>query len=164
MIRRYLAVAGVLAVALVAAAVPAFGKGKPGDPSITLNAPSSAAGVQPALGDYVTFTTVIPGNVQNPRVEVLCYQNGALVYGEAGSPANAFLLGGGGSLWLNAGGGAACVANLYYFTWNGGNPGTTLGQQRLNVFLAAGQIWGQTLPSHVTIDVEATFDPLTPCV
>src|SRR5438045_7853784 len=45
----------------------------------------------------------------------------------------------------------------------GGNPGTTLGQQRLNVFLAAGQIWGQTLPSHVTIDVEATFDPLTPC-
>ena len=125
MIRRYLALTGVLAVALVAAAVPAFGKGKPGDPSIALNAPSGAAGVQPALGGYVTFATVIPGNVQNPRVEVLCYQNNALVYGEAGSPDWAFLLGGGASLWLTAGGPASCVANLYYFTWNAGQPATT---------------------------------------
>jgi len=39
-------------------------------------------------------------------VEVLCYQDGALVYGEAGSPTDAFLLGGGGSLWLNGGGAA----------------------------------------------------------
>jgi len=45
----------------------------------------------------------------------------------------------------------------------GGNPGTTLGQQRLNVFQTAGTIWGQTLPSHVTIVVQANFDPLTPC-
>jgi hypothetical protein len=45
----------------------------------------------------------------------------------------------------------------------GGNPGTTLGQQRLNVFHAAGTIWGQILPDNVTIVVEASFDPLAPC-
>ena len=45
----------------------------------------------------------------------------------------------------------------------GGNPGTTLGQQRLNVFTTAGLIWGQYLPSDVTIQVQANFDPLTPC-
>lgn len=43
----------------------------------------------------------------------------------------------------------------------GGNAGTTLGQQRLNVFLRAAQIWGQTLTSTVTITVRANFDPLS---
>lgn len=45
----------------------------------------------------------------------------------------------------------------------GGNPGTTLGEQRLNVFKTAGVIWGAIQPSNVTIRVEARFDPLTPC-
>ncbi len=45
----------------------------------------------------------------------------------------------------------------------GGNPGTTLGQQRLNVFIKAGQIWDAILQSPVTIRVQASFDPLTPC-
>ena len=45
----------------------------------------------------------------------------------------------------------------------GGNPGTTLGQQRQNVFITAGLIWGSILPSDVDIQVDATFDPLTPC-
>ena len=45
----------------------------------------------------------------------------------------------------------------------GGNPGTTRGQQRLNVFQTAGLIWGAILPSNVVIRVEARFDPLAPC-
>lgn len=45
----------------------------------------------------------------------------------------------------------------------GGNPGTTIGQQRLNVFTTAGRIWGAILPDNVTIRVSANFDPLTPC-
>jgi hypothetical protein len=45
----------------------------------------------------------------------------------------------------------------------GGNPGTTLGQQRLNVFQRAADIWGSVIPSAVTIRVHATFDALTPC-
>jgi hypothetical protein len=98
-------------------------------PSITLNPVSSSAGELalqsgPALGTTVTFTTVIPTNVKTPRVEVLCYQNGSLVYGEGGAPTDAFLLGGGGSLWLSAGGAASCVANLYYFTWTANKPAT----------------------------------------
>lgn len=44
----------------------------------------------------------------------------------------------------------------------GGNPGITLGQQRLNVLQLAADIWGSILPSNVAITVEAYFDPL-PC-
>jgi hypothetical protein len=43
----------------------------------------------------------------------------------------------------------------------GGNPGTTLGQQRLNAFQAAASIWGATLNSTPTIVVLATMEPLT---
>lgn len=42
----------------------------------------------------------------------------------------------------------------------GGNPGTTVGQQRLNVFNKAGQIWSAILQSPVEIRVQASFDPL----
>lgn len=43
----------------------------------------------------------------------------------------------------------------------GGNTGTTVGQQRLNVFQKAADIWGGMLPSAVTIIVRAQFDPQT---
>ena len=43
----------------------------------------------------------------------------------------------------------------------GGNPGTTLGQQRLNAFTYAANIWGRTLTSNVTINIQAQFSPLT---
>jgi hypothetical protein len=43
----------------------------------------------------------------------------------------------------------------------GGNPGTTLGQQRLNAFQAAANKWGATLNSDVTIRVLATWEALT---
>jgi hypothetical protein len=44
----------------------------------------------------------------------------------------------------------------------GGNPGTTRGEQRLNVFREAADIWASLVESGVTIEVEASFDPL-PC-
>lgn len=43
----------------------------------------------------------------------------------------------------------------------GGNMGTTLGQQRLNVFNFAADIWSAFLDSGVTIQVLSNFDPLT---
>lgn len=43
----------------------------------------------------------------------------------------------------------------------GGNPGTTVGQQRLNLFNQAGQIWDAILNSPVSIRVQAKFDPLS---
>ena len=46
----------------------------------------------------------------------------------------------------------------------GGNPGTTLGQQRLNAFQHAANIWGSTLDSNVTIRIQAAFNPLGPGV
>lgn len=43
----------------------------------------------------------------------------------------------------------------------GGNPGTTLGQQRQIAFQHAADIWGSLLDSDVTIRVLAAFNPLT---
>ena len=43
----------------------------------------------------------------------------------------------------------------------GGNPGVTIGQQRLNVFQRAATIWGATLSSTVPILVQAAFNPLS---
>jgi hypothetical protein len=43
----------------------------------------------------------------------------------------------------------------------GGNPGTTLGQQRLNVFQKAAEIWGTAIESNVPIIIQAAFDPLS---
>ncbi len=45
----------------------------------------------------------------------------------------------------------------------GGNPGSTRGQQRLNVFNHAAGIWAGFLDSQVPIRIQARFDPLTPC-
>lgn len=43
----------------------------------------------------------------------------------------------------------------------GGNPGTTIGEQRLRCFERAAQIWGAILTSPVPINIQAAFNPLT---
>ncbi|HEY9420634.1 MAG TPA: PA domain-containing protein [Thermoanaerobaculia bacterium] len=43
----------------------------------------------------------------------------------------------------------------------GGNPGTTLGEQRRIAFQYAADIWGSVLDSEVPIKIQASFDPLT---
>src|SRR5882672_2397960 len=43
----------------------------------------------------------------------------------------------------------------------GGNPGTTLGAQRLNAFQFAAGIWGSTLDSNVDINILSSFEPLS---
>ncbi len=45
----------------------------------------------------------------------------------------------------------------------GGNTGTTRGQQRLIVFQTAANIWGAKLQSSQTIKVGANFDSISPC-
>lgn len=84
-----------------------------------------APAAEPALGTTVTFSTGYPNSVNNPRVEVLCYQAGELVFGMAGVPGEEFLLGGGGSIWKDRGGPADCVANLYFFSWKRNTPTST---------------------------------------
>lgn len=42
----------------------------------------------------------------------------------------------------------------------GGNPGTTIGQQRLIAFQFAADLWGATLDSNVQVFVTAAFNPL----
>src|SRR3989440_7078773 len=43
----------------------------------------------------------------------------------------------------------------------GNNTGTTLGQQRLNAFQFAANIWGATLNSNVTITIRASWAALS---
>lgn len=45
----------------------------------------------------------------------------------------------------------------------GGNPGTTRGQQRLNLFNFAASIWGGFLDSTIATRINAQFNSLTPC-
>jgi hypothetical protein len=42
----------------------------------------------------------------------------------------------------------------------GNNPGTTLGEMRLNVFQAAADRWGELLNSNITITIDAQFNAL----
>jgi len=43
----------------------------------------------------------------------------------------------------------------------GGNPGTTLGEQRYNVYRYVADLWEQAIQSNVTITVSAGWEPLT---
>jgi hypothetical protein len=107
-----LAIVAMLAIPATALA----GKNVSVTPWISLSNPSGAAAASSlTLGSTVTFAAGYPTNVKNPRVEVLCYQDGQLVFGMAGAVNYAFVLGGGGSIWLDVGGAADCTANLYYF-------------------------------------------------
>ena len=123
----------LLALGLIAAFVVPMGvfAGKGGGSTVQawigLNGVSDArtAAGEPSLGDSVTFSTVVPKNVNNPRIEVLCYQAGELVFGMAGAIDYSFQLGGGGSIWKDRGGAADCKANLYYFSWKANTPTAT---------------------------------------
>jgi hypothetical protein len=76
------------------------------------------------FGDSVTFSWSCDGCAKSPksapRIQVLCYQDGFLVYGEAGPADNVFMLGGAMSDWVvNGGGPAACKADLYFWSYKG---------------------------------------------
>src|SRR5438034_7803788 len=123
-----LAIVAALTVAgiAIAGSLPGSGTG-----SISLGGADGnklgGAGVTPHYQGTVWFNSGGTGGLKNPRIYVYCYQNGSLVYGEAGSAADTFTLGGGWSQWVANGGGAAqCYADLYYFKvagtnreWNG---------------------------------------------
>jgi len=124
--KRHIAYGLVVAAGLTIAVAPALagkggngggnGGGKAGtaDPSISPNGPA-------AYETGLTFTTLYPNSVNSPRVQVMCYQNGTMVYGEAGTPDHTFLLGGAWSPWVaNGGGPASCHADLLDMS-NSGN-------------------------------------------
>lgn len=105
-------------IAVTASAAPAA-------PSGTI---AIADGYSPALGQDLLFDYTVgdlPGWA-NPRIQVMCYQDGELVYGEAraadpSEPVNAqpfAPLGGGSSQWLTNGGPAECEATLYYWQFH----------------------------------------------
>lgn len=80
-----------------------------------------------AFAQDVTFSFSGTDGLNNPRVVVSAYQNGVLVYQEAGAADQTFKLGSGWSQWVENGGGPAdCGAALTYIPkanghgeWNG---------------------------------------------
>jgi hypothetical protein len=115
----------LLAVACAVVATPAVagkgGNGKGNGSTAATSASINLNEADPALGSELTFSTTYPNSAKNPRIDVRCYQNGTLVYGEAGGVNQVFVLGGYASDWKAAGGPANCSARLFDLSWNGNN-------------------------------------------
>lgn len=118
---KRLLIGTALAIVLSAGSLAAQGKQTS---VIILNTPAAgstsltASGAwEPRLGESVTFTTSFPSKLDANfvYVQVLCYQNGALVFATAGRYDRAFIMGGSVSPWLANGGPASCNADLYYW-------------------------------------------------
>lgn len=109
---RYLVIVGLASLLFVGSAHAAKAA-----PSGTI----ALAEVAPyQIGETVHFAWTASGlkGNQTPRIELNCRLNGEVVYGEAQPTAgNAFLLGGGGSLWLyeHSHESVDCEAFLYYW-------------------------------------------------
>ena len=119
------AVAALVLTGTTVGAAPKGGGASSEPSTIILNAPALAASTiswEPHLGDYVNFTVTYPKSLDNKgvRIQVLCYQDGNPVYAEAGPYSQDFLLGGAMSDWFLSGGSATCHADLYYWSYNGG--------------------------------------------
>jgi hypothetical protein len=106
------------ALAVVFAFAPAAiaGKAAPAPSAIDLNQ------TDPHLGGEVNFSAAYPRDVKYPRIAVHCYSGGTLTYAEAGPYSAWFVLGGASSDWQRSGGGADCIADLFYFTSKGKEP------------------------------------------
>ena len=124
---RHIALSLVVALGMAIAVAPALaskgGNGGGGGGANSTTDPKISLKGSAAYETYATFSTTYPNSAKNPRVQVMCFQNGAMVYSEAGAPDHAFLLGGASSLWVGNGGGpASCHADLFELVWNGNNP------------------------------------------
>ena len=114
---------GVVAAIVILGVSTVSAQRKAEQSTVALNPPPATAaftGAWPALGDWVTFTASFPKQLEskNVRIQIMCYQDGTLVYGAAAAYTEAQQLGGGMSDWYTAGGNATCVATLYYWTYN----------------------------------------------
>ena len=115
-----LAAVVVLAASVAPTALAQQGKGKgkgsaSSTPAFTLamTADYNANG-SPNWGDQVSFQ-VSPSETTDPRVQVMCFQNGELVYGGLWQPlVNVLTLS--SRVWQ--GGAAECTATLYYIADN----------------------------------------------
>jgi hypothetical protein len=115
----------LLTVACAVVVTPAVagkgGNGKGNGSTAATSASINLNEADPALGSELTFSTTYPNSAKNPRIDVRCYQNGTLVYGEAGGVNHVFVLGGYASDWKSAGGPGNCSARLFDLSWNGNN-------------------------------------------
>ena len=102
---------GAMGIASTGHAEAKKGGPKATAPTLSLNQ------TDPHLGDSVTFSYTVPNGANSARIQLVCYQGSAGVYGADQAASTAFLLGGYGSAWLSDGAPATCHAVLYQ---NGG--------------------------------------------
>jgi len=116
--------AGLMAGAAAPAPAAKTGGGST-SASITLITPSSSlGGTYPSFGGTVSFAITYPAMKWIPEVSVSCSQNGQEVYLGVETPSGSSSWTPEFTLWSqpwanNGGGPAECVANLYYYTWQG---------------------------------------------
>jgi len=113
--------------------------------TVDLNVPSYAApttsgstsALFPHVGDTVTFSATYPKNLDHygVRIQILCYdQNGALVYGTADVWNAQFVLGSNLSTWFLNNGAADCVADLYYWSYQGSQKFNFLAETQFHAY------------------------------
>jgi hypothetical protein len=76
----------------------------------------------PRVGDTVAFVVTYPKQLDRYalRIQIVCYQNADMVWADAAPYDSTFVLGGTSSDWVITGGAANCAADLYYWSYNGG--------------------------------------------
>ena len=116
-----LAIAAILVIPATAFAAKGGGTPAPAWIALATVSGQSVAAAQPNLGSAVKFAAGYASSTKNPWVSVICYQGGALVYGDGGSPSADFVLGGASSQWVTNGGAATCRAELGDLYWKGGH-------------------------------------------
>lgn len=130
MMRRIALVPGIVAIVTVLGFSAGPAMAKPGSPSPTpaslvVSTTSGGSTAAPAYGGSVGMTATFSSMKEVPEVSLNCTSNGVNVYsnGQEGSGGTSpwnlgFALW--SQTWQDAGGGpASCVAQLYYFTWQG---------------------------------------------
>jgi hypothetical protein len=134
---KRIVLASILALVVVGivgqAAITGAQAKKPGPSSSTASITLTQTDAH--LGEWVLFSYSGVGNVQSPRIEIDCYQNGVLTFASAAPADQAQQLGGAASQWLWNGGSANCTAILYYWDFH---PSETFMPLASTSFAAAG--------------------------
>jgi hypothetical protein len=108
----------VIMVAGAFTAVPVYASGS--GPQTSTTASIALTPGDPSLSESVTFVTTYPKATKSPAVEINCYQNSVLVWGQVGLVTDSYKLGGDSSPWLTNGGTATCFSNLDSITFKAG--------------------------------------------
>src|SRR5262245_31211872 len=100
-------------------------------------ASGTSPAIWPRLGAAISFNATYPKNLEHYgiRVQLMCYtQSGVLIYGETAAWNQQFTLGGSMSTWFLTNGEADCVADLYYWSYQGSQKWNFLAETQFHAY------------------------------